>query len=124
MDKSALGEIMKYLSWSEVYAVLVSLFGVLMGRILFWTQRQKRWPTWIELVMEPIIITTVGLIGAGALALFDVDSNLAYAGVGALSGHYGPKGIDFILKGIAAKLGYKDIDICPVDDVIPPKDKK
>lgn len=116
LDKNTFSDLFRHVNINEIYSLLVALFGVMAGRISFWVNRQKRFPTWMEAVFEPVVIIVVGLGGAGCLAVFGVDNNLAYAGVGALSGHYGVRGIDFMVKAIASRFGIKDFDICPVGD--------
>lgn len=115
-NQNMLNELGKFLSENQISAVVTTLGAVIAGRLSHWAHIRKRFPTLTELVLEPIVIVVIGCAGAGILALFDVESNLAYAGVGSLAGRYGVTSLDFMIKAAAHKMGIKDIDICPVAD--------
>lgn len=108
----------------EILAFLSAIFGVAMGRFVYWIDRRQRPPTFRELLYEPFMICAMGIATAGVLQIFGITSPLAVGGVSAISGVYGPRVFDILVGVAATRLGLRE-DICkiqPRDDPKSPKD--
>jgi|GEM_PF-6601515 len=97
----------------EILAFLSAIFGVAMGRFVYWIDRRQRPPTLRELLYEPFMICAMGIATAGVLQIFGITSPLAVGGVSAISGVYGPRVFDIMVGATASRLGLRE-DICKI----------
>ena len=126
MDKGGFDKIIEAVNSS--YPFLTPWVSVMIGRAVYYAHILKRFPTFTEWLLEPLLIGFMGVVCAGGMVILsellgvNLTDPLAIGSASALGGVYGTKGIGMICNAIMTRVSGKAT--CSVHDLIETTDSK